>query len=86
MKQKVVLAINQKWPGRNQNTLIQQDSTLAHIDENDPQFVVLAASGVWYIALVTQSPKLPDLNVLDLPFFPYSQNNEAWDLQRQWTS
>jgi hypothetical protein len=65
---KVFPAIKQKWPDRNRNIVIQQDGASAHIDENDPQFVAAATSGNWNISLMTQSPKLPDLNVLDLSF------------------
>ncbi len=36
---KVLPAIKQKWPDRNQNIVIQQDGASVHIDENDPQFV-----------------------------------------------
>ena len=49
--------------------MLQQDGASAHIDENDPQFVAAAMSGNWNISLMTQSPKLLDLNVLDLSFF-----------------
>jgi hypothetical protein len=66
---KVLPAIKQKWPDRNWNKVIQQDSASAHIHENDPQIVAAAKSGIWNISLMTQSPKLPDLNVLDLSFF-----------------
>ncbi len=62
----VLPAIKQKWPDRNRNIVIQQDGASAHIDENDPQFVAAATSGNWNISLMTQSPKSPDLNVLDL--------------------
>ena len=65
---KVFPAIKQMWPDRNRNIVIQQDSSSAHINENDPQFVAAATSGNWNISLMTQSPKLPDLNVLDLSF------------------
>jgi hypothetical protein len=34
--------------------------------KNDPQFVAATTSGNWITSLMTQSPKLPDLNVLDL--------------------
>ncbi len=66
---KVLPAIKQKWPDWKRNIVIQQDGASAHIDENDPQFVAAATSGNWNISLMTQSPKLPDLNVLDLSFF-----------------
>ena len=67
--ERVVPAIKEKWPCRNRNIVIQQDSTSSHIDENDAAFVEVAQSGVWNITLETQPPKLPDLNVLDLLFF-----------------
>jgi hypothetical protein len=65
---KVLPAIKQKWPYWNWNIVIQQDGASAHMDEYDPQFLAAATSGNWNISLMTQSPKLPDLNVLDLPF------------------
>jgi hypothetical protein len=66
---KVLPAIKQKWPDWNRNKVIQQDGASAHIDENDPQFVAAATSVNWIISLMTRSPKLPDLNALDLSFF-----------------
>ena len=66
---KVLPAIKQKWPYWNWNIVIQQDGASAHMDEYDPQFLAAATSGNWNISLMTQSPKLPDLNVLDLSFF-----------------
>ena len=84
---KVLPAIKQKWPDRNQNKVIQQDGASAHINENDPQFVAVATSRNWKISLMTQSSKSPDLNVLHLSFFgPCNQNNGATGMQRQWTS
>ena len=83
---KVFPAIKQKWPDRNRNIVIQQDGASAHIDENDPQFVAATTSGNWITSLMTQSPKLPDLNVLDLFFGPSNQNNGATGMQRRWTS
>ena len=65
--------------------MIQQDGALAHsIDEFDPAFCAAATSGNWNITLMTQSPKSPDLNVLDLSFFePCNQNNGATGMKRQ---
>ena len=86
---KVLPAIKQKWPDWNRNKVIQQDGASAHIDENDPQFVAAATSGNRNISLMAQSPKLPDLNVLDLSFLGLAcsrQNNGATGIQRQWTS
>ncbi len=78
MIQKVIPAIWDIRPCRNRNTVIQQDGASSHIAENDPEFVVAATEGLWSISLVlTQSPKSPDLNVLNLSFF--------WTLQsHQW--
>jgi hypothetical protein len=69
MIEKVVPAIKAKLPDWNRNILIQQDGASSHIDEDDPEFVAVGVTGVWNIRLMTQSPKLPDLNVLDLSFF-----------------
>ena len=77
MIQKVIPAIWDIRPCRNRNTVIQQDGASSHIAENDPEFVAAATEGLWSISLLTQSPKSPDLNVLNLSFF--------WTLQsHQW--
>ena len=76
MIEKVVPSIKANWPGRNRDITIQQDGAGAHIDENDPAFVALAMAGVWRIKLQTQSPKSPDLNVLDLSIFPALQSHQ----------
>ena len=77
MIEKVVPAIKAQWPDRNQNILIQQDGASSHIDEDDPEFVAVRVTGVWNIRLMTQSPKLPDLNVLlDLSFFRALQSKQ----------
>jgi hypothetical protein len=87
MIQKVIPAIKAKWPDRNRNILIHQDGVSSHIDEDDPEFVAVGVTGVWNIRRMTQSPKSPDLNVLDLSFFePYNQNSGATDFPRQWMS
>jgi hypothetical protein len=59
---------------------IQQDGASAHIDKFDPAFFAVATTGNWNITLMTQSPKSPDLNVLDLSFF------WATGVPRRWTS
>jgi hypothetical protein len=74
--EKVVPSIKAKWPGRNRDITIQQDGAGAHIDENDPAFVAVATAGVWRIKLQTQSPKSPDLNVLDLSIFRALQSHQ----------
>ena len=80
--EKVVPSIKANWPGRNRDITIQQDSAGAHIGENDPAFVAVATAGVWRIKLQTQSPKSPDLNVLDLSIFGrYSRISVGADLQ-----
>ena len=85
MIEKVVPAIKDKWPDRDQNiVVIQQDGASGHIDEFDPAFCAAAMSGNRIITLMTQSPKSPDLNVLDLSFFgPCNHNNGATGMQRQ---
>ena len=82
---KVLPAIKQKWPDWNRNVVIQQCGASAHTDKNDPQFVAAATSGNWNSSLMTQSPKSPDLDVLDF-FRPCNQNNGATGMQGQWTS
>ena len=86
MIQKVVPAIKDKWPDWNRDIVIQQNGASSHIDKFDPTFCAAATSGNWNITLMTQSPKLPDLNILDLFFGPCNQNNEATGMQRQRTS
>ena len=76
MIEKVVPAIKAKWPDRNQSILIQQDGASSHIDEDDPEFVAVGVTRVWNIRLMTQSPKSPDLNVLDLSFFRALQSKQ----------
>jgi hypothetical protein len=72
---KVLPAIKQKWPDWNWSIAIQQDGASANqIDEYDPQFVATAMLGSWNISLMTQSPKSPDLNVLDLSFLQALQS------------
>jgi hypothetical protein len=76
MIQKVIPAIRDKWPCRNRNIVIQQDGASSHIAENDPEFVVAATEGLWNISLLTQLPKLPDLNVFGLYFFRALQSHQ----------
>ena len=81
--QKVAPAIKD----RNRNIHIQEGYASSHIDEADPEFVAVGVTGVWNIRLMTLSPKLPDLNVLDLPFvLAFNQNSGATDMPRQWMS
>lgn len=76
MIQKVIPAIREKWPCRNRDIVIQQDGASSHIAEDDPAFVAAATEGLWNISLLTQSPKSPDLNVLDLSFFQALQSHQ----------
>lgn len=76
MIQKVIPAIREKWPCRNRDIVIQQDGASSHIAEDDPAFVAAATEGLWNISLLTQSPKSPDLNVLDLSFFRALQSHQ----------
>ena len=84
MIQKIIPAIKAKWPDRNQKILIQQDDASSHIDEDDPDFVAVGVTGVWNMRLMTQSPKLQDLNALDLSFFRALQSKQwsnGWFLE-----
>jgi hypothetical protein len=74
--QKVIPSIQDNCPCRNRNIVIQQDGASSHIAENDPEFVAAATEGLWNISLLTQLPKLPHLNVLNLSFFRAFQSHQ----------
>jgi len=67
--ERVIPAIRGRWPDREREVIIQQDGASAHIAADDPEFRLHAEAGLWRIRLLTQPPKSPDLNVLDLSFF-----------------
>ncbi len=78
---KVIPAIRMKWPdrGMNRRVIIQHDGASAHVEHNDPEFMIHANQGVWDISLETQPAKCPDTNVLDLSFSGHcNQSNGAW--------
>lgn len=68
---KVLPAIQEKWPPGDANTLIyiQQDNARTHINPNDEEFRLAVARSGLNIQLTCQPPNSPDLNVLDLGFF-----------------
>lgn len=68
---KVLPAIQSKWPGRQAGMpiYIQQDNAKPHLRANDPAFVEAARQNGFDIRLRCQPPNSPDLNVLDLGFF-----------------
>ena len=47
MVTKVIAAINDNWPDRNHNIIIQQDGAPVHIGENDAEFVAAGTRGLW---------------------------------------
>jgi hypothetical protein len=84
--EKVIPAIRMKWPdrGMNRRVIIQHDGALAHIEHNDPVFMIHANQGVWDISLETQPAKSPDTNVLDLSFSRALQSKQ-WSLGSETT-
>jgi hypothetical protein len=71
MIEKVIPAIQMKWPdrGMNRTVVIQHDGASAHIEENDQEFNLHAKHGVWNICFETQPTMSPDTKVLDMSFF-----------------
>lgn len=49
--------------------MIQQDNCRAHINDDDPEFRVVASSDGFNIHLVNQPPNSPDTNINDLGWF-----------------
>jgi len=80
LTEKVLPAIKEKWPDRNQNISVQQDGASIHIFEDDEEFQALARNGNWNIKLSNQAPKSPDTNVLDLSLF-HSLQSKQWQTE-----
>jgi hypothetical protein len=78
--EKVLPAIVEAWPAEDvgQTILIQQDNATPHILPSDKQFkeavAEIAAKTGLAIKLIQQPSNSPDLNVLDLGFFPSLQS------------
>ncbi|KAG3254306.1 hypothetical protein PI124_g1166 [Phytophthora idaei] len=68
--EKVFPAIREKWPGRKSRTIkVQQDTAGSHVQDNNTALVNAGQEYGWDIQMVSQPPRSPDLNVLDLGFF-----------------
>mmetsp|Transcript_991 Transcript_991/g.1748 ORF Transcript_991/g.1748 Transcript_991/m.1748 type:complete len:220 (+) Transcript_991:3956-4615(+) len=76
--EKVLPAIEEKWPRNHQRIRIQHDNAKPHIRNDDPQFQEAIRRSTFDIQLTSQPANSPDLNVLDLGFF-----NSIQSLQHQ---
>ena len=56
---KVIPAIQNKWPDQNRDITIQHDGASSHIEDDDPEFAEVASAGNWNIKLETQPAKSP---------------------------
>lgn len=71
---KLLPAIAEKWPAKNETIFIQQDNSPVHIDNDDPEYAAAVAAIGMDVRLYYQPPNSPDLNVLDLGFFTAIQS------------
>jgi hypothetical protein len=69
MIEKLLPAIEEKWPHDERDIRKQQDGAPAHIFADNIELGLQARAGNWNIRIETQLAKLPDTNVLDLAFF-----------------
>ena len=67
--QKFLPAVKEKWPTRNARIQLQQDGAKSHILEDDVEFKEVVDEIGLNLTVFTQSPNLPDTNILDLCFF-----------------
>ena len=66
---KFLPAVKEKWPRRNARIRLQQDGAKSHILEDDVEFKEAVDEIGLNLTVFTQSPNLPDTNILDLGFF-----------------
>ncbi|RAW32141.1 hypothetical protein PC110_g11513 [Phytophthora cactorum] len=70
--EKVFPAIREKWHGRKSRTIkVQQDNARPHVQDINAALVKAGQEYGWDIQMVSQPPRSPDLNVLDLGFFSF---------------
>ncbi|KAE9035930.1 hypothetical protein PR002_g7324 [Phytophthora rubi] len=70
LREKVFPAIRKKWPGRKTTTImVQQDNAGPHVQDDNADILEAGQEGGWDIQMVSQPPRSPDMNVLDLGFF-----------------
>ena len=67
--QKLLPAIQLKWPTNNGRIRLQQDGTKSHILDDDKDFKEAVDDIGLNLTVYTQSPNSPDTNILDLGFF-----------------
>ena len=67
--QKFLPAIKERWPRNNRRIWLQQDGARSHILEDDEEFKEAVQEIGLNLTVYTQSPNLPDTNILDLRFF-----------------
>ena len=66
---KFLPAVKEKWPMHNARIWLQQDGAKSHILEDDMEFKEAVDEIGLNLTVFTQSPNLPDTNILDLGFF-----------------
>ena len=70
--------MKEKWPRNNAKIRLQQDGAKSHILEDDTEFKAAVQQIGLNLTVFTQSPNLPDTNILDLGFFRAIQSfNDA---------
>ena len=67
--QKFLPAVKERWPTCNGRIWLQQDGAKSHILEDDVEFKEAVDEIGLNLTVFTQSPNLPDTNILDLGFF-----------------
>lgn len=73
---KVHPAIQEKFPRRTHQVLVQQDNAAVHLEEDDAQLAEFVKQVRRNFKLVAQPPNSPDFNVLDLSFFRAIQSRQ----------
>ena len=74
---KVLPAIQQKFPSNNKNVVIQQDGAKVQILEDDDAFLTAGSADSWNITVCTQPARSPKVNINDLAFFR-SRQSRYW--------
>ena len=67
--QKLLPAIQQKWPTNNGRIWLQQDGAKSHILDDDEEFKEVVDDIGLNLTMYTQSPNSPDTNILNHGFF-----------------
>ena len=67
--EKFLPVVKEKWPTCNARIRLQQDGAKSHILEDDVEFKEAVEEIGLNLTMFTQSPNLPDTNILDLGFF-----------------